>query len=208
MGAECTETVNECKRRLTVPVIYLSGKASSNLRMDVYDYRRAHFRAWANELGKDGQAELAKLIGRSDSQVSQLLGRKPMGKKLARALEALRGDPEGSWDLPPPGDSSKVFNENLARLSKAVVPSVQREMGFPKGNPNRNVPLVELDRLAALFQAPPWLLVHPEMKLWDQNRDWLVDMVTTYLHADEEAREHIHSAVKMAKKTMVTAIPA
>lgn len=202
MGAECTETVNERKARLTLSIIYLSGKAASNAFVDVYDYRRAHLQAWADQLGKDGQAELAKLISRSDSQVSQLLGRKTMGAKLARALEAIRGDAEGSWDLPLPGDSSKVFNENIARLSKAVVPAVQKEMGFPKGNPNRNVPLAELDRLSVLFQAPPWLLVHPDMKLWDQNRDWLVDMVTTYLHADEEAREHIHSAVKMAKKTI------
>lgn len=98
MGPDCTETVMSFQALFTAPLIYPFGNVRLNSGMDVYDYRRRALKAWADEVG--GPAELARAIGRSDSQVSQLLGSKQMGSKLARELETIRGVPSGSFDLP------------------------------------------------------------------------------------------------------------
>lgn len=63
------------------------------------EVRRENARALANEVGSP--ADLARLLGMSDSQMGQLIGRNPVrniGPRVARRIEVVCGKPEGWLD--------------------------------------------------------------------------------------------------------------
>lgn len=68
---------------------------------DVYDVRRRNLRRLADALG--GPAKLADKLGRSESQISQLIGKtstRNIGDRLARDVEKISKLREGSLDFP------------------------------------------------------------------------------------------------------------
>lgn len=87
----------------TVPLMYQSDKALHNTRaMDIYEVRRENLREQARKLG--GQARLASSLDKSESEVSQLIGRSPsrnIGAARARTFEKALGLRRGALDVYP-----------------------------------------------------------------------------------------------------------
>lgn len=70
-----------------------------------------------------------------------------------------------------------------------------------KGSPT----LRTLDKISEVFGAPAWLLLHPEMKAWDSQRDWIEHIIRAYLSADPDGKELIRRTIVQIEKTAVTA---
>ena len=65
------------------------------------DIRRENAKLLAGAVG--GSREFARLLGREETQVSQIIGKNPqrqIGPKLARLIEQKFGKPEGWLDVP------------------------------------------------------------------------------------------------------------
>ena len=89
------------KSSITFKVFYLLGNKGLNKRMKTIDVIRLEN---AYELQEDagGQAQIVELTGKSQSQISQIMGKKPIkpiGKIIARELEKLFDKPAGWMDI-------------------------------------------------------------------------------------------------------------
>lgn len=85
------------------PLMYRADKARHNSRAmtDIYEIRRERLREQAQKLG--GQAKLAAKLDKSESEISQLIGRTPhrnIGSRRARMFEKILDLKPGSLDLP------------------------------------------------------------------------------------------------------------
>jgi len=88
----------------------------------LYEIRRKNLTSLAEELG--GQSKLATKLGKSESQISHLIGRnahKPIGEVLAREIEGLAGKPRG-WL-----DRVQGVNEKLLLQITHEVDAIARE---------------------------------------------------------------------------------
>lgn len=81
-------------------IIYRPGKAMHATGMDVYEIRKRNIKALVERAG--GPTAFAKLVGREQPQVSQWLGEKAIGGKLARAIEQALGKDHGWLDTLQP----------------------------------------------------------------------------------------------------------
>ena len=69
----------------------------------IFNIRRTNLRRIVKELGPSGQRKLAETIGRTESYLSQIIGKNPttnIGEELARKTEEKLNKPEGWLDLP------------------------------------------------------------------------------------------------------------
>jgi hypothetical protein len=90
---------NDCVNNITNIDIYQNGKSAFNMLMDVYLIRLINLRALAAQEG--GITALANRLEKSQSQISQLIGSKPIkniGSLIAREVDRSFGKPEGWLD--------------------------------------------------------------------------------------------------------------
>lgn len=81
------------------PALFNVAMGSAEIRpaaMGIYEIRRANLRLLLNEAGSRGV--LIERTGKSESQISQLLGDKTMGTRLARDFESAFGKDAGWMD--------------------------------------------------------------------------------------------------------------
>lgn len=125
-------------------LVYRFDKAAYSGGVDVYAIRRMKTLQLVEQAG--GPAKFARKIGRSDSQVSQILGGKhrQIGARLARDIEKAFGLEPGYLDTPP------------SRFS-AIVQEVAEEL--EKRDRETQIQILQMIRKippATTPQAPPW----------------------------------------------------
>ena len=90
--------------------------------MNIHDVRVRNARTIAKELG--GQSALADILGKSESQLSQIMGKNPsrkIGNKVARQIEEA-GDKEKNWlDVEHVPESNNVYLYRRRASDKAMV---------------------------------------------------------------------------------------
>jgi hypothetical protein len=107
--------------------------------------------------------------------------------------------------MQPPKSSAHFLAQNVARLAEAspdakaaaIRNGVKRSTWYTILAEDKSPTLDTLDKLAQTFKADAWLLLHPDMKVWDKNKAWISHLIETYLSADDKGREHIHSAIRL-----------
>jgi hypothetical protein len=94
------------------------------------DGRRRRLRAWMNQHCNGVEAELARRVGKSPTQISDTLaGRKPFGEKLARSIEAklkmprkaLDSDGPPTTELSSPGAALLTLWRRLTKRQQAAL---------------------------------------------------------------------------------------
>jgi hypothetical protein len=116
------------KRRVTPPVIPPTNGNADHARMDNKSVRRQNIKLLVQKAG--GPTEFGKLIDREQVQVSQWVGGKNIGDRLARHIEERLHVAEGTLDHLLPQDV--VLADNLLVLSAEENASFSvRESGPP-----------------------------------------------------------------------------
>jgi phage repressor protein C with HTH and peptisase S24 domain len=149
--------------------------------MDIEEIRRERLRQFAVEHQHD-HATMARLLERSDSQISQLIGKTPsrsIGPKLAREFEGRLELPKYWLDERPPQVEQNSAEYRLALRNIPIVGKTQggsggnwEELGFPKGfgdghidaisrDPNAYALLVEGSSMAPRMREGEAILVEP-----------------------------------------------
>lgn len=110
-------------------IIPRSALRAYNLGVDIAEIRRDRLRQAANELG--GPAKLAAKLKKSDSQISQLIGKNPtrnIGRGLAREIEATLE--LGKWWLDGTAETApkSVREELIAEMVHELTPEQQGEL--------------------------------------------------------------------------------
>lgn len=89
------------------------------------DIRRDNARKLAEEIGQ--AADLARMLGMSDSQMGQLIGKNPVrniGPRIARRMEEVCGKPEGWLDVEhstvQPGSLRDLQLQEARRILEAL----------------------------------------------------------------------------------------
>lgn len=84
--------ITAIKYKSSKPIIYRNAKAAYKLGMDIADTRRERLLNYAKQKWeRDELAQLAEELGKSQSQISQIVGKNPtrnIGPGLARQIEA------------------------------------------------------------------------------------------------------------------------
>lgn len=110
------------------PLMYRTGKArqTSRAMTDIYEIRRENLREQARKVG--GQAKLAARLDKSESEISQLIGRTPqrnIGGRRARTFERFLGLKPGALDLPP--DTGEFQQSEIMREIGRLLSTKDRE---------------------------------------------------------------------------------
>lgn len=117
--------------------------------------------------------------------------------------------------LPAPASAlARVFGGNVTRLwrhipdKKSVMakhgikPSTLRTARLALKEPT----LETVQQIATAVNTPAWLLLHPNGKEWDQNRDWIERIVSAYIAANDAGRMGIQAAATMAEQMHAPAL--
>lgn len=113
-------------------LVYQISKAANNPCVDIYDIRRQNLTLICKDLG--GPAKLAKILGKSEAQISHILGARKqyrnIGSGLARGIEKQLKLPTGDLDIPHQAKIimySEVLRDIVDRASR-LDPATQKHI--------------------------------------------------------------------------------
>lgn len=116
---------------------------------------------------------------------------------LPDSFRALRGNLERLLRIvPKTKKKAQVGRKPKHTRLKCVSPSGQRNIL----NGDKSPTLETLDKIAAELKSPGWLLVHPEMKEWDQERPQILFMIKAYLAADADGKDAMFRVARAIRK--------
>jgi phage repressor protein C with HTH and peptisase S24 domain len=134
---------------IILPHIYRLGNPLFNGVMDSTEIRRANFRALVEKEDKGVITSAANRLGRSQAQISHLIGSNPtkgIGKRLARVIEEAYGKPYGWLDVrhDPEIDVKPLVEDAVGRAFDPSRYSFVAKMDAPfHGGPGGQAPEVE-----------------------------------------------------------------
>jgi hypothetical protein len=117
---------------------------------------------------------------------------------LPSATDALRANLSRILEYVP--DEVKPGPRATKRRLKCLSPSAQRKTLQGLSTPT----LATLDEIGNELHTPPWLLVHPEMKKWDKDRDRIMFIVRRFLEATPKGQETLMGVARELRKIAAT----